>query len=445
MKKSTGVSTKKSGISGRNREDDPMPPYGQKPKTRFGNVFYVGLLSFFGGVSQDMFVPILPIYLANVLGFNKEFIGLSEGLLTAAASAFRFVAGWLSDKFGKQKPIIFAGYFLSMISRPLLAFVAGGAAILGLRFADGVGKGVKDSPKDVLIASSTEPANRGRGFGIARMLDTFGSVAGPLLLFALLYLFRDSLLKYHYILIFCALPLFATLGILVFKVKEISPARFPEFSEAKLGRVKSADDALSVKEGGLPARFYLFLAVIALFTIGNSSDAFLILRAQNVGVTLLAIPLVYALFNFVYASASVPLGSLSDRIGREKVILLGWLAYAIAYIGFAHAASSFEIWIIFAFYGLYYATTEGVAKAFVADMVDPSHRGRAYGIYNMTVGILALPASVIAGFLWDKINPAAPFYFGAIMSTVAAGLLFFFVMRRGKLSRLNLDSEVQPR
>ena len=396
----------------------------QKPKKKFGNVFFVGLLSFFGGVSQDMFVPILPLYLANVLGFSKEFIGLSEGLLTAAASVFRFVAGWLSDKFGKQKPIVFAGYFLSMVSRPLLAFFSGGAAILGLRFMDGVGKGVKDSPKDVLIADSTESKNRGKGFGIARMLDTFGSVAGPILLFLFLYLFRNNLLKYHYILVLCALPLFVTLGILIFKVKEVS-------------LTKKENESFSVEKRGLPVRFYVFLAVIALFTIGNSSDAFLILRAQNVGVALLAIPLVYALFNFVYASASVPLGSLSDRIGREKVIILGWAAYAIAYVGFALAKTSLEIWIIFAFYGLYYATTEGVAKAFVADIVEPSHRGRAYGVYNMTVGVLTLPASVIAGFLWDKINPATPFYFGAIMSAFAAGLLFLLVMRRKNI-------EVQP-
>jgi len=398
----------------------------EKSKKRFGNVFYVGLLSFFGGISQDMFVPILPLYLANVLGFSKEFIGLSEGLLTAAASIFRFVAGWLSDKFGKQKPIVFVGYFLSMISRPLLAFVSGGAAIIGLRFTDGVGKGVKDSPKDVLIADSTEPGNRGKGFGIARMLDTFGSVVGPVLLFVFLYFFRNNLLKYHYILILCALPLFVTLGILIFKVKEVQS-------------VKNIDGITHVEKGGLPKRFYVFLAVIALFTIGNSSDAFLILRAQNVGVALLAIPLVYALFNFVYASASVPLGSLSDRIGREKVILLGWMAYAVAYVGFAVATNSFQVWAIFAFYGLYYATTEGVAKAFVADMVDQSHRGRAYGIYNTTVGVLALPASVIAGFLWDKISPAAPFYFGAIVSALAAGLLFFLVMRRGK----NIEVELQ--
>lgn len=405
------------------RHNNTMKNLPEKQKKKLGNVFYIGLLSFFGGISQDIFVPILPLYLTNVLGFSKEFIGVSEGLLISAVSVFRFLAGWLSDKFGKQRPIVFVGYFLSMISRPLLAFVTGGAAILGLRFLDGAGKGIKDSPKDVLIAGSTEPKNRGKGFGISRMLDTFGSVVGPILLFVLLYLLRDNPLKYHFILMFCAAPLILTLGILIFKVREAVPA-------------VSVDDVHSVPgDGRLPTRFYLFLIVVALFAIGNSSDVFLILRAQNVGVTLLAIPLVYALFNFVYASASVPLGSLSDRIGREKVILLGWMAYAIAYVGFALAKTPLAIWIVFAFYGLYYATTEGVAKAFVADIVDPLHRGRAYGIYNMTVGLLALPASVIAGFLWDKVSPAAPFYFGATLSVVAAGLLFFLIMRKKRASK----------
>jgi MFS family permease len=387
-------------------------------KKRFGNVFYIGLMSFFGGLSQDMFVPILPLYLVNVLGFSKEFIGLTEGILTSASSVFRFIAGWFSDKLGKQKPIVFVGYFLSMISRPILAFVISGIGILGLRFTDGVGKGIKDSPKDVLIAGSTEQTNRGKGFGIARMLDTFGSVAGPLLLFLLLYLFRDSVLKYHYILFFCAVPLLFTLSILVFKVKEVSS--------------KKEESKIILEKEKLPVKFYIFLVIISFFTLGNSSDAFLILRAQNVGVTLLAIPLVYALFNFVYASASVPLGSLSDKIGREKVILLGWFAYAISYLGFASVSSVLGVWIIFGFYGLYYATTEGVAKAFVADMVPLSRRGTAYGIYNMTLGLVSLPASIIAGFLWDKIDPAAPFYFGAIIAGVAAILLFLFVMLKKK-------------
>jgi MFS family permease len=389
----------------------------KQKKKGLGNVFYIGLLSFFGGISQDIFVPILPLYLSNVLGLGKVFIGLSEGLVTSGASVFKIVAGFLADKFGRKKPFIFLGYFFSLVARLLLAFTTAGATILGLRFLDGVGKGMKDSPKDALIADSTEITTRGRGFGIARMLDTFGSVAGPLVLFGLLYLLKDSPEKYHIILIAAAIPLFVTLAVLKFKVRESAT---PEKTVA--ASVKFA----------LPRRFYLFLGIMLLFGLGNSSDAFLILRAQNIGVALLAIPLVYALFNFVYAAASVPLGSLSDRIGREKVIMLGWFAYAVAYAGFAFANASYQIWLLFAFYGLYYATTEGVAKAFVADMVPVDHRGRAYGIYNTALGLIALPASFIAGLLWDHFNPSAPFFFGSLMSLTALILLVFFLIRSSK-------------
>jgi MFS family permease len=384
----------------------------QSKKNR-GNVFYIGLLSFFGGISQDVFVPILPLYLTNVLGLDKTFIGVSEGLVTAGASIFKMVAGFLTDKFGKKKPFIFLGYLFSLIARPLLAFTSASSAILGLRFLDGIGKGMKDSPKDALIADSTEIKTRGRGFGIARMLDTLGSVAGPLILFGLLYALKDSSSKYHIILISTAIPLFITLTILRYKVKET-----PATGKAALYSAKTA----------LPRRFYIFLGIVLLFSLGNSSDAFLILRAQNLGVVLLAIPLVYALFNLVYAATSVPLGSLSDRIGREKVIALGWLAYTLAYFGFALANHSYQIWLLFAFYGLYYATTEGVAKAFVADMVSADHRGRAYGIYNTAVGLVALPASFIAGALWDKVSPASPFFFGAAISLLASLLLVGFLL-----------------
>lgn len=384
---------------------------GQKKKS-LDNVFYIGLLSFFGGISQDIFVPILPLYLTGVLGFDKTFIGVSEGLVTAGASLFKIAAGFLSDKFGKKKPFIFLGYLFSLIARPLLALATAGSAILVLRFLDGIGKGMKDAPKDALIADSTEAKTRGRGFGVARMLDTFGSVVGPLILFALLYIFRDSPSKYHLILVLTAVPLFLTLIVLKYKVKDTPKKENAAPYSAKII---------------LPRRFYVFLGIVLLFSLGNSSDAFLILRAQNLGVVLLAIPLVYTLFNFVYAAASVPLGSLSDRIGREKVIVMGWVAYALAYFGFAFADRSYQIWLLFAFYGLYYATTEGVAKAFVADMVPADHRGRAYGVYNTAVGLVALPASFVAGALWDKVSPASPFLFGGVLSLVACLLLVGFL------------------
>lgn len=380
-------------------------------KSRFGNVFFVGLMSFFGGISQDIFVPILPLYLANVLHLDKSFIGLTEGLVTASASIFKIIAGFVSDKFGKNKPIVFLGYFLSCVSRPLLALTTSGMGVLALRFIDGVGKGIKEAPKDTLVAESTQVKSRGRGFGIVRTLDTLGSVAGPILLFLLLYVLNTNTLKYHYIFFITAIPLVFTLGTLSFFVKET-----PIIKTDK----KDKDTAM------LPKRFYLFLAIFLLFSLGNSSDTFLLLRAQNVGVSLLGIPLVYALFNFIYASASIPLGSLSDRIGREKVILLGWVSYAVAYLGFGLANQSYQIWFLFAFYGIYYATTAGVAKAFIADMVPSGHRGKAYGIYNSAVGLITLPASIIAGFLWDTVSPAAPFYFSTVIALVAAALLIIF-------------------
>lgn len=377
----------------------------------FSNTFFIGLLSFFGGISQDIILPILPIYFANILHLDKEFIGLIEGLVTASASIFKIVSGFLSDAFRKNKPIVFVGYLLSLIGRPLLALASSGGIALSLRFVDGIGKGIKDSPKDALIAESTKKESRGKGFGIVRALDTLGSVVGPLILFVLLFLLQSNALKYHYIFFISAIPLFVTLAIIVFFVREVPYVR---------------QDTKSTPSFALPKQFYIFLGIVVLFSLGNSSDTFLILRAQNIGITLLAIPLVYALFNFVYASASIPLGSLSDRIGREKVILLGWISYALAYFGFGFANTGYQIWLLFAFYGLYYATTEGVAKAYVADIVSSEYRGRAYGLYNAVIGLITLPASILAGFLWDKINPSVPFFFGAVMACTAVVSLFLF-------------------
>ncbi len=391
----------------------------KKTKRFFNNVFFIGLLSFFGGISQDIFVPMLPLYLANVLHLDKSFIGLTEGIVTSSASIFKIVSGLLTDNLKSRKSIIFVVYFLSLIARPLLALTSSAGMVLVLRFFDGIGKGVKDSPKDVLISQSTKKETRGKGFGIVRTLDTLGSVVGPILLFVLLYLLRNNDLKYHYIFFITAVPLIFTLGILTIFVKEVP---FLKRSATKDGYK-------------LPVKYFLFLAIVLLFSLGNSSDVFLILRAQNVGVGLLAIPLVYALFNLVYASASIPLGSLSDKIGREKVILLGWFAYALAYLGFGLTNSAFQIWILFAFYGIYYATTEGVAKAFIADLVVPEHRGKAYGIYNAAIGLVTLPASFIAGFLWDKINPSAPFFFGAIIATIAFLALLFFTRFKLTISK----------
>ena len=384
----------------------------KQPKNR--NVFYVGLLSFFGGISQDIFTPILPIYLTAILGFDKTFVGTAEGAVAASATIFAVVAGYFSDKFRKQKPIIFAGYFLSMISRPLLALITSGAGIVGLRLSDGIGKGIKDPPKDVLIAGSSEKSVRGRNFGLARMLDTLGSVAGPLILFALLYFLKGTALIYHYILLFAAVPLVITLFVLVKYVKEVPAPQTEKRIEIKK------------PSGKLPKSFYLFLFISIIFTIGNSSDAFLILRARGVGFSIDMLPIVIALFNLVYAGAAIPFGALSDKIGRIPVLIIGWALYVISYAGFAYAMHPAMIWLLYVIYGIYFGATLGVAKAFLADLVGWEYRGRAFGIYGMAVGIATFFASFIAGFFWDKFGAQMPFYFGAGMAALAALLLVSF-------------------
>ena len=382
------------------------------------NVFYVGLLSFFGGISQDIFAPILPIYLTSFLGFDKVVVGIAEGIVSASSQIFKIVAGYFSDKFKKQKPIIFIGYFLSMVGRVLLVFLTSVGAVFGLRLLDGMGKGLKDPAKDVLVAGSSEKEKRGKNFGIARMLDTLGSVVGPLILFLLMLIWQNSGTLYHNILLFSAIPLIITL-ILVFKLKEVGHPE-PAFRAGEAA-ASSFEDVRP-----LPNSFYIFILIIIVFTLGNSSDAFLILRAKNLGVTLLEIPLVLALFNLVYAAAAVPFGSLSDRIGRIPTLIVGWGAYALVYLGFALASQQYLIWFLYAAYGVYYATSEGVSRALLADIVHQDHRGRAFGIYGMAVGLTTLPASFLAGYLWDKFGPQVPFLFGAGMAGVACIALFLF-------------------
>jgi len=393
---------------------------------RSKNVFYVGLLSFFGGISQDIFSPILPIYLTSVLGFDKVVVGVAEGVVTASVSIFRIVAGWFSDKFKKQKHIVFAGYFLSMVSRPLLIFFTSIGGVVALRLLDGIGKGVKDPPKDVLVAGSSEKKSRGRSFGIARMLDTLGSVVGPLILFFLLWIFKDSNYIYHQILLFCAVPLVITLALIVFKIKEAPKEHL----------TKEEIASQKLEKGRMPKSFYVFLAIVVIFTLGNSSDAFLILRARSLGFTLLQIPLVIALFNLVYALLAVPFGSLSDKIGRVPTLVIGWSAFALAYLGFALATNAISIWFLYAFYGVYYATSEGVSRALLADIVHQDHRGRAFGIYGMAVGLATLPASFFAGFLWDRFGAQVPFYFGAFMASIAAIALLFFAISLKKSEKV---------
>ena len=388
-----------------------MPPVApETPAKRDHNVVALGWVAFFGGFAQDMIQPILPLFYTTVLGLNQEFIGLIEGSLMTVVSLTKMGAGYLSDYLGKRKAQVFAGYALSAAARFSLGLAGSGAAVFGLRLTDGVGKGLKDAPRDALVASSAGLNKLGFAFGVQRTLDTLGSVAGPLMTFWLLRVWIDRPGKYQAIFFVAGAIAAVTLLIIGLVVRERQAAA-----------LKKQGISLAVLRGP----FGGFLAVMLLFTLGNSSDAFIILRAQDVGVAVVMIPVVYALFNLVSAAASIPAGRLSDRIGRRRVIACGWAVYALAYLGFALARSAWMIWVLYAFYGLFYALSEGAAKAMVAELVPEESRGAAYGLYNASVGVMALPASLLAGILWRRISPAAPFAFGAALSGLALVALWF--------------------
>ena len=374
------------------------------------NVVSLGWVAFFGGLAQDMIQPILPTFYTTVLGLNKEFIGLIEGALSTIVSLMKIGAGYVSDALGVRKVIVFVGYALSAVSRFSLGIANSGLAVFGLRMTDGVGKGLKDAPRDALVAGSVVRKKLGLAFGIQRMLDTLGSVAGPLISYALLRLWMDHPNKYREIFLTAGIMAFLPLLIIGFWVKE----RKQPVNKQKI--------SLSALKGP----FAGFLAIMLLFTLGNSSDAFLILRAQDVGITSSTIPLVIAFFNLVSALSAIPAGRLSDKIGRRRMITFGWGIYALVYLGFALAHAAWLVWGLYAAYGLYYAFTEGSAKAMVAELVPETNRGSAYGLFNASIGVMSLPASLIAGYLWN-ISPAMPFAFGALMAFLAFIALRFLL------------------
>ncbi|NNG66633.1 MFS transporter [Caldanaerobacter subterraneus] len=378
------------------------------------NIKVLGWVAFFGGLSQDMIVPILPTFYTQILGLSKEMVGLIEGSVTTVVSIMRIISGIISDKVGKRKSIVFIGYLLSAIGRVLLPLTNGAAMAFGLRLIDGIGKGTKDAPRDALVAKSSKMKSMGFSFGFQRMLDTLGSFLGPLITAGLMILFANYMDSIRYRLIFLIAGLVAFITIILIGLFVV---------EQKGERVSSSFKLdLSVFKG----KFLIFFVVMLVFTLGNSSDAFLILRARSVGVKESTIPIIIAMFNLSYALLSVPSGVLSDRIGRVNVIRLGWIIYAVTYLGFALAKLPWHIWALYLIYGVYYSTTEGVAKSLVAHIVDESNRGTAFGLYNASMGLLAIPASFIAGYLWDNVSPAAPFYFGAICSLVAVILITLF-------------------
>jgi MFS family permease len=371
------------------------------------NVTALGWVAFFGGFAQDMIQPILPTFYTSVLGLSKEYIGLIEGTLTTVVSLMRIAAGYLSDRLGIRKAIVFLGYALSAVGRGAFALAHTGVGALVVRSLDGIGKGMKDAPRDALVAGAASSKHLGYAFGVQRTLDTLGSVGGPLLAAWLLRIWASRPERYRDIFLIAGAIATIPLVIIGFFVRERTTS------------VKKQPLSLKPFRG----KFAWFLLIMLAFSLGNSSDAFLILRAQDIGLAAAIVPVAYALFNLVSAVTAIPIGRLSDRIGRHKAILMGWGIYALSYLGFALAQQRWMVWALYALYGLYYACTEGAAKALVAEMVPEENRGAAYGLYNASIGIIALPASVIAGVLWTHVSRSAPFLFGAIMAALATAAL----------------------
>ncbi|MDH7482050.1 MAG: MFS transporter [Armatimonadota bacterium] len=371
-------------------------------------VITLGLVSLLTDISSEGIYPLIPLFLTETLHARVLAVGLIEGVAESTASLLRIVSGWLSDVLRNRKWLTVAGYSLSALSKPLLALATSWHFVFGIRFMDRLGKGIRTAPRDALIADVAAAEARGISFGLHRAMDSLGATLGPLIAF-LLILYGIN--NYRQLFLLAFIPAATAVLILIAFVRE---ARRETFEKV---------DMPSLRIGRFSRPFKLFLLITTLFSIGNSSDAFLILRAKNVGVTAASTLLVYVLFNSVDSIFATAAGALSDKIGRRNVVLSGYLLFALVYTGFALARSPMTIWLLFAMYGLYNALTHGVQKAFASDLIEAGVRGTGMGAYNMLTGLALFPASLIAGYLWDSISPSAPFYYGAATALLSALLL----------------------
>ena len=396
----------------------------QKPRPKLGrNVIGLSAVSFFTDVSTEMIYPLLPVFLAGVLGANASFIGAIEGTAETTASLLKLLSGWWSDKVSSRKPFVVAGYLIASIVRPFTAAAHSATQVLTIRVTDRVGKGIRSSARDALLADSAAPEGRGRAYGFHAAADNAGAVLGPLVAFLILKLHGVGSLDTGRHLIprdehamrnvfwLSAIPAAIALVILVVVVRDI-PRRD--------SGAKSGEAGGSASLGG---RFWGYLVVVLLFTLGNSTDAFLLLRANQLGVPVALAPILWAVLNFVKSATGTYGGQLSDRIGRKPLIVGGWLLYAGVYYAFAWAGTPWQAWALFAVYGIFYGMTEGTEKALVADIVPTVRRGAAFGWYNLAIGLGALPASLIFGWIWDRWGSPSAFVFGATLALVAAILM----------------------
>jgi MFS family permease len=361
-----------------------------------------------------MIYPLVPLFLTTVLGASAGAVGVIEGVAESTAALLKLASGWISDHVAKRKPLVVFGYGLAGLVRPLIGLAQSVPQVAAIRITDRIGKGIRTSPRDALIADSVDSSIRGRAFGFHSASDNAGAVLGPLIGFAAL---RWAGVPLRTVFLLAAIPALLAFVVVIGVVRDVPRAKAPAKEHGR-------------GAGGLGGRFWAYLAVVLVFTLGNSTDAFLLLRAAQLGVPVVLAPLLWALLNFVKSASGVPGGALSDRIGRKPLIVAGWAVYAAVYLMFGRATSAWQAWALFALYGIYFGLTEGVEKALVADLVPAARRGAAFGWYNLALGLGALPASIIFGAIWDRAGAPAAFAFGAALAGAAAIAIAFVAPSR---------------
>jgi MFS family permease len=375
------------------------------------NVAVMGLMSLFNDIASEMIYPLLPIFLTSVLGAGPAVLGLIEGVAESTASLLKFFSGYISDRWKQRKPLVVLGYAVSNLVRPLIGVAAGWPLVLALRFADRVGKGIRTAPRDSLLSSSTSHEKMGLAFGLQRAMDNAGAVLGPL---AAVVLLSTAAFSYRSVFLLSIIPGVAVIFLAAAALNEL-PMTAISHREQRPAGLRSA---LKIDPS-----FRRYLWALFIFYLGNSTDAFLLLRASSLGISVMHIPLLWMVFHMVKSIICLPGGWASDMLGKQRLIFLGWIVYAAVYLGFAAASSPGHIWLLFVIYGVYFGLTEGAERALVAQMAESGFRGTAFGLFNLTVGIAALPASVLFGVIWNYLGAGTAFCTGSALAIAGAMIL----------------------